>query len=80
MDFFKKKNFYNVTETFMTYAPIISIKTDCDFICVFSIYNVQPEDEGRYICTAQSEYGSARDYVWIRVEESEYAWCIFATF
>ncbi|XP_076452135.1 basement membrane-specific heparan sulfate proteoglycan core protein-like isoform X4 [Babylonia areolata] len=32
-----------------------------------TLYNVQKEDEGRYICTATSDIGSVRDYAILRV-------------
>ena len=35
--------------------------------CGYRLYNVQKEDEGRYICTATSESGIARDYSYLRV-------------
>ena len=35
--------------------------------CCYRMYNVQKEDEGRYICTATSESGIARDYSYLRV-------------
>ena len=31
------------------------------------IYNVQPDDRGRYICTASSSAGSARDYTFLDI-------------
>ncbi|KAL3861185.1 hypothetical protein ACJMK2_007245 [Sinanodonta woodiana] len=34
---------------------------------VLTIYNVQPKDSGRYICTATNAAGTARDYVFVTV-------------
>ncbi|XP_012944719.1 basement membrane-specific heparan sulfate proteoglycan core protein [Aplysia californica] len=38
---------------------------------VLTLYNLQPEDTGRYICTATSQAGSARDFSFITVETRE---------
>ena len=39
-----------------------------DVICIcYRIYNVQEEDAGRYICSAQSQSGSSRDYAVLHV-------------
>nr|XP_022341960.1 basement membrane-specific heparan sulfate proteoglycan core protein-like isoform X4 [Crassostrea virginica] len=34
---------------------------------VLTVYNVRPEDSGRYICYAQSSAGSARDFIMLNV-------------
>ncbi|KAK7494115.1 hypothetical protein BaRGS_00014588, partial [Batillaria attramentaria] len=34
---------------------------------VLVLYNIQAEDEGRYICTATSDIGTNRDYAYLRV-------------
>lgn len=34
---------------------------------ICSLYSITEEDEGRYICTATSETGTARDYAFLRI-------------
>ncbi|XP_070207543.1 basement membrane-specific heparan sulfate proteoglycan core protein-like isoform X4 [Littorina saxatilis] len=34
---------------------------------ILTLYNIQKEDEGRYICTVTSDSGMARDYAYLRV-------------
>ena len=41
----------------------------------FRIYNVRPEDSGRYICYAQSSAGSARDFIMLNVLTGQLSIC-----
>lgn len=43
----------------------------------YRIYNVQEEDAGRYICTAQSSAGSSRDYSVLHVSSKKFAHLMF---